>query len=75
MPLAGPASFPKLVISGGWESAPGLYRERGGVPLMACARVTADRIGARHMFIADSAHYPHVDSPERLNDVLADLWN
>ncbi|TDC55459.1 alpha/beta hydrolase [Actinomadura sp. KC345] len=75
LPALRAAPCPKLVVSGAWESAPDLYRERGGVPLMACARVTADRIGARHMSIASSAHYPHVDSPGRLNDVLADLWN
>ncbi|MFF4198694.1 alpha/beta fold hydrolase [Nonomuraea sp. NPDC001831] len=75
LPALRAASFPKLVVSGTWEGAPGPYRERGGVPLMACARVTAERIGARHEQVPGSAHYPHVEAPERLNALLSALWS
>ncbi|MCP2340433.1 alpha/beta fold hydrolase [Actinomadura rupiterrae] len=68
------ASFPKLIVSGTWETAPDLYRERGAGPLLACARVTAERIGARHVSVPGSAHYPHVDAPQHLNDILAAFW-
>ncbi|MEV4256069.1 alpha/beta hydrolase [Spirillospora sp. NPDC049652] len=69
------ASFPKLVVSGTWENAPDIYRERGGGPLLACARVTAERIGARHVSIPGAAHYPHVEAPDTLNRVLAEFWD
>ncbi|MEV4399900.1 alpha/beta hydrolase [Nonomuraea sp. NPDC049607] len=75
LPALRAATFPKLVVSGTWEDAPGPYRERGGVPLMACARVTAERIGARHEQVPGSAHYPHVEAPERLNTLLTALWS
>ncbi|TDD92559.1 alpha/beta hydrolase [Actinomadura darangshiensis] len=68
------AAWPKLVISGTWETAPALYRERGGEPLMACGRVTAQRIGARHLRVRGAAHYPHVERPEAVNAALAGLW-
>ncbi|NBE92219.1 alpha/beta hydrolase [Nonomuraea sp. KC401] len=69
------AAFPKLVISGTWESAPELYRERGGVPLMACARITAERIGGRHTSVPGGGHCPHVEAPEKLNGLLAEVWD
>jgi pimeloyl-ACP methyl ester carboxylesterase len=40
------ASWPKLVISGTWETAPQPYRVLGGEPLMACARIVAERLNA-----------------------------
>ncbi|MFC4049491.1 alpha/beta fold hydrolase [Actinomadura syzygii] len=67
-------TWPKLVLSGTWETAPAPYRERGGEPLMACARVTAERIGARLVRVPGTAHYPHVDRPEAVNAALAELW-
>jgi len=69
------ASWPKLIITGTWETAPPLYRERGGEPIMACARVTAERIGARLLQIPGAAHNPHVDNPDALNDALRRLWD
>ncbi|MFC4908888.1 alpha/beta fold hydrolase [Actinomadura gamaensis] len=75
VPALSVAPFPKLVVSGTWETAPDLYRERGGGPLLACARVTAERIGARHVSIPGSAHYPHVDAPDTLNKLLAAFWD
>lgn len=74
LPALRAAGFPKLVVSGAWESGPEPYRERGGVPLVACARVTAERIGARHVSIPGTGHYPHVEAPERLNEILAAFW-
>ncbi|WP_220448326.1 hypothetical protein [Nonomuraea diastatica] len=63
------------MISGTWETAPEQYRERGGVPLMACARITAERIGGRHTPASCTGHYPHVDVPEKLNGLLAAFWD
>nr|WP_246083750.1 hypothetical protein [Nonomuraea diastatica] len=75
LPALRAAAFPKLVISGTWETAPEQYRERGGVPLMACARITAERIGGRHTPASCTGHYPHVDVPEKLNGLLAAFWD
>jgi pimeloyl-ACP methyl ester carboxylesterase len=69
------APWPKLMITGTWETAPPLYRERGGEPIMACARVTAERVGARLLQISGSAHNPHVDRPEAVNTALRELWD
>ncbi|MEO3797447.1 alpha/beta hydrolase [Nonomuraea sp. B10E15] len=69
------AAFPKLVVSGTWESEPELYRERGGVPLMACARITAERIGGRHTAVSGAGHCPQADAPETLNGLLAEFWD
>jgi pimeloyl-ACP methyl ester carboxylesterase len=54
------ATFPKMVISGTWENAPAAYRRLGGEPLMACAALTAQRIGARLIKIKGASHFPHV---------------
>jgi pimeloyl-ACP methyl ester carboxylesterase len=69
------APFPKLVIDGTWESAPPLYRRRGGEPLMACARVTAERIGARLLRVPGASHYPHVERPDVVNDALREVFS
>ncbi|HLI41654.1 MAG TPA: alpha/beta hydrolase [Streptosporangiaceae bacterium] len=74
---AGPlrdAPFPKLVIGGTWETAPALYRQRGGEPLMACARVTAERTGARLLRVPGASHYPHVERPGVVNDALCGVF-
>ncbi|TDE23996.1 alpha/beta hydrolase [Nonomuraea mesophila] len=75
LPALRAAAFPKLVISGTWESAPEQDRERGGVPFMACARITAERVGGRHASVPGAGHWPHVEAPETLNGLLAELWH
>ena len=69
------APFPKLVIDGTWETAPTLYRQRGGEPLMACARVTTERIGARLLRVPGASHYPQVERPEAVNDALREMFS
>ncbi|MHA6623893.1 alpha/beta fold hydrolase [Pseudonocardia sichuanensis] len=68
------APWPKLVINGSWEDAPAAYREAGGVPLMACGRATAARIGAELLVVPGSAHEPHWDQAEIVNDALRRTW-
>jgi pimeloyl-ACP methyl ester carboxylesterase len=68
------APWPKLVIHGTWAGAPALYFKRGGEPLIACARVTAERLGARLQAIPSAHHYPHVDSPAETNAVLREFF-
>jgi pimeloyl-ACP methyl ester carboxylesterase len=69
------ARWPKLVIGGTWETAPPLYRQRGGAPLMACARVTAARIGARLLRIPGSSHYPHAEQPGQVSAALDEIFS
>lgn len=69
------ASWPKLVIGGTWETAPALYRQRGGEPLMACAEVTAERIGARLLRVTGASHYPQVECPDVVNAALRETFS
>jgi pimeloyl-ACP methyl ester carboxylesterase len=68
------ASWPKLVISGIWENVSSEYRAFAGEPLMACARITADRIGASLLRVPGAGHEPHKEQPEFVNAALRDLW-
>jgi pimeloyl-ACP methyl ester carboxylesterase len=68
------ASWPKLVLTGTWEDAAPLYREYGGEPIMACARVTSKRIGASLLCVPGASHWPHVERPNTVNAALRTLW-
>ncbi|GAA4619616.1 alpha/beta fold hydrolase [Saccharopolyspora hordei] len=68
------AGFPKLVITGTWEDAPQAYREHGGEPILECARVTAERIGADLLRVDGASHWPHSQRPETVNAALRELW-
>jgi len=68
------APWPKLVVNGSWENAPAAYREAGGLPLMACGRATAARIGAELLVVPGSAHEPHWDRAEVVNEALRRTW-
>jgi pimeloyl-ACP methyl ester carboxylesterase len=68
------ASWPKLVVSGTWDTAPQPYRVVGGEPLMACARIVAVRIGAPLLRVAGASHWPHQEQPEVVNKALRTLW-
>jgi pimeloyl-ACP methyl ester carboxylesterase len=67
------APWPKLVVSGTWEDAPELYRRYAGEPLLACAEVVADRIGARRLRVP--GYYPHTQHPTEINAALRALWS
>lgn len=68
------ARWRKLVITGTWDVAPAMYREQGGEPLMACARLTAARIGATLLRVPAASHWPHNQRPDIVNPALRDLW-
>ena len=72
-PLAS-APWPKLVISGTWESASPDYRALVGEALMACARIVAQRIGGTLQRVCGAAHDPHREQPEIVNTALRELW-
>ncbi|WP_369368285.1 alpha/beta fold hydrolase [Streptomyces sp. CG4] len=72
-PLAA-AAWPKLVISGTWEGVHELYRTYAGEPLMLVNRITADRMGADHLRLRATDHYPHGQRPDVVNAVLTAVW-
>jgi len=41
---------------------------------MACARVTAERIGARLLRIPGASHYPHAERAEVVNTALREFF-
>jgi pimeloyl-ACP methyl ester carboxylesterase len=72
-PLAS-AVWPKLVITGTWETAPPTYRARVGEAMMACGRIVAQRIGAALLRVPGAAHEPHREQPAAVNAALTELW-
>jgi pimeloyl-ACP methyl ester carboxylesterase len=41
---------------------------------MACARVTAERIGARLLRVPGASHYPQVEQPDVVNAALRETF-
>jgi pimeloyl-ACP methyl ester carboxylesterase len=68
------ASWPKLVVSGEWDSAPEQYRRAAAAPLKACGRATAERIGAELVVVAGAAHEPHWEQADVVNNALRRTW-
>ncbi|MFE2030692.1 alpha/beta fold hydrolase [Streptomyces hygroscopicus] len=67
------APWPTLLVSGDWAGAPELYRRYAGEPLIACAEVIAETVGARHLRVP--GFYPHTQQPELVNQALLRLWD
>ena len=65
--LLGAASFPKLVIAGGWETASPATRATAGAALQAVCDVVAERIRAEHAVIPGAFHSPHRAQPAAFN--------
>jgi pimeloyl-ACP methyl ester carboxylesterase len=73
-PLAA-AGFAKLVIVGEWGTTPGGYRPRMAQVMQTVGATVADRIGARLVRVAGTAHEPHREQPAAVNDLLSQLWS
>jgi len=69
--LLGAASFPKLVISGGWDTASLATRATTGAALQDVCDVLAVRIGAERAVIPGAFHSPHRAQPAAFNALLA----
>lgn len=65
---------PALMITGTWDVAPQLYRDNGGEPIMECARITAQRIGAELLRVPGASHWPHSQRADLVNDRLRRFW-
>jgi pimeloyl-ACP methyl ester carboxylesterase len=72
-PLAS-APWPKLVITGTWETASPQYRSWVGEAFMVCGRVVAERIDGTLLRVPGAAHEPHREQPAIVNTALRDLW-
>ncbi len=67
------ATFPKLVISGGWDTASPATRATAGAALLAVCDVLAERIGAERAVIPGAFHSPHRAQAAVFNACLADF--
>lgn len=69
------ASFPKLVIVGGWEVVPpGSRPGMDSLMRAVCSRV-ASRIGARLVPVPGAAHEAQRSHPDVVNALLSSLWD
>ncbi|MCF2573069.1 alpha/beta fold hydrolase [Brevibacterium sp. UCMA 11754] len=66
------SNWPKLVIAGTWEDAPEMYRKYAGEALMECAESLSQIIDAE--LVRVPGYYPHTQQSERVNALLATLW-
>jgi pimeloyl-ACP methyl ester carboxylesterase len=64
-------SFPKLVISGGWDTASPATRATAGAGLKDVCDVLAKRIGAARAVIPGAFHSPQSTQPAAFNECLA----
>jgi pimeloyl-ACP methyl ester carboxylesterase len=65
------ASFPKLVMSGGWDTASPATRATAGAGLKDVCDVLAKRIGAERAMIPGAFHSPQSAQPAAFNECLA----
>ena len=73
-PLAS-ATWPKLVITGSWDTASREYWAWVGEAMMACGRIVAERTGATLVRVPGAAHEPHREQPAVVNAALRDIWD
>jgi pimeloyl-ACP methyl ester carboxylesterase len=71
--LLAAATFPKLVISGGWDTASPATRATAGAALLAVCDALAERIGAERTVIPGAFHSPHRAQPALFNARLAEF--
>ena len=64
------APFPKLAITGGWDTASPATRASTGAALIAVSEAIGQRIGARHVAIPGALHTPHMGRPAAFNAQL-----
>ena len=69
------ATFPKLVVSGGWDTASAGTRATAGAGLRAVCDVLARRIGAERAVIPGAFHSPQSAQPAAFNACLAAFLN
>jgi pimeloyl-ACP methyl ester carboxylesterase len=69
------APWPKLIITGSWETASPHYRASIGEALLTCGRVVAERIGGTCLRVAGAAHEPHRERADIVNRALLELWD
>lgn len=69
------AEWPKVVVNGVHGGpCPDRRADPDTAPSAVCGESVAETIGARHMRVDGTGHYPHRERPEAVNAVLRRLW-
>ncbi len=68
------ASFPKVVVVGGWPETVAPGRAATGRAYRAVGTAIARRMAGELMVLAESSHNPQFEEPERLNALLERVW-
>ena len=68
------ASFPKLVVRGGWDKAPPLAQQRAGLLFARVCDILVRELEAESAVFPGVAHRPQ-DLGEPFNDLLRDFWS
>jgi pimeloyl-ACP methyl ester carboxylesterase len=68
------ASFPKVVVVGGWSESVAPGRAATGRAYRAVGTAIARRMAGELIVLAESSHNPQLEEPERLNALLERVW-
>ncbi|MEU2790470.1 hypothetical protein [Streptomyces sp. NPDC007100] len=69
------AEWPKVVVNGVHGGPrPDRRADPDTAPPAVCGESVAETIGARHVRVDGTGHYPHREHPEAVNAVLRRLW-
>lgn len=68
------ASFPKVVVVGGWPEIVAPGRAATGRAYWAVGTTIARRVAGELIVLARSSHNPQFEEPERLNALLERVW-
>jgi pimeloyl-ACP methyl ester carboxylesterase len=68
------ASFPKVVVVGGWPVTVAPGRAVTGRAYRAVGTAIARRMAGELIILAESSHNPQFEEPERLNALLERVW-
>jgi pimeloyl-ACP methyl ester carboxylesterase len=69
-----PASFPKVIVVGGWPESVAPGRAATGRAYRAVGTAIARRVSGDLIVLAESSHNPQFEEPERLNALLERVW-
>ena len=68
------ASFPKVLVHGGWNPEVVGHKAKVGAGFSAVCQAIAERVGGQVERFAESAHTPQHDQAAAFNDLLRRVW-
>lgn len=68
------ATFPKVLVHGGWNPEVVGHKAKVGAGFAAVCRAIAERIGGRVESFPNSTHTPHHEEAAAFNDLLRRVW-